>query len=109
MKLMLSLSVLLLTLLLLGVQLTLTSQDFQLITKLYRSDQAFYLAEAAVIEAQFQLSADPNWRGDRFDVELGSGTYSMRVFEQNGVVNIEAVGKIGKIIERKTIVWGSSE
>lgn len=97
MKLVLPITLLLLTLLLLGAQLTLTTQDLQLTTELARSNQSYYLAEAAVAHAQARLHQDPSWRGTQASVPLGAGTYAFRIFEQGATIHIEATGEIGKI------------
>jgi hypothetical protein len=104
-KLFLPLALLLLTSLLLGATLTLTTKDFNLTTDLYRSDQAYYLAEAALARAKAQLAQDPAWRGEWTQIPLGPGTYSIRVTEQNGTVQIEAVGEVGKV---KAVIKKSS-
>ncbi|ASS74968.1 hypothetical protein CIG75_08195 [Tumebacillus algifaecis] len=97
MKLFLPVTLLLVTILLLGTQLALTTQDFRMTTELYRSDQAYYLAEAALLVGQSHLQQDPSWRGERMQIRLGAGVCSYRIYEQAGVVQIEATGEIGKV------------
>lgn len=97
MKLVLPITLLMLTLLLLGAQLTLTTQDIQITTELTRSNQSYYLAEAAFALAKDRLQQDPTWRGTQASVPLGAGTYAFRIYEQGAAVQIEATGEIGKI------------
>ncbi|TCP59645.1 hypothetical protein EV586_101877 [Tumebacillus sp. BK434] len=97
MRLLLPVSLLLLTLLLLGTQLALTTQDLHITAELTRSDQAYYLAEAALHLARSRLQQNPAWRGQQESVPLGEGSYSYRVYEQGTTVHIEATGQIGKI------------
>jgi hypothetical protein len=103
MKSALVMALLVLSLLLFGTLLSLTSKDLRMTTELLTSEQAYYLAEAGLARAEQQTQLDPTWRGEWQQVALGAGHYSVRVYEQGGLLQIESMGVIGKVKVGKAI------
>lgn len=102
MKSVLVVALLSLSLLLLGTLVGLTGKDLRMAVELLRSEQAYYLAEAGLQRAEQQARLDPTWRGEWQGVQLGSGTYSVRVYEQAGQLQFEAVGEVGNVKMKKS-------
>jgi hypothetical protein len=102
MNLLLPVSVLLLALLIFGTAVGLTGKDLRMTTEWVRTEQATYLAEAGRVLAEEQHEQDPAWRGEWRQVPLGAGTYTVRVMDQGGGVQIESVGGVAKVKARKT-------
>ena len=106
MKLFLTFSLLTLALLLLGNLVALTAKDLHMTTDLYNTEQASYLAEAGLVLAEHKLASDPSWRGQWFHVPLGAGTYTVRIYDQSGVVKTESTGQVGQAVVKKTASFG---
>lgn len=69
-----------------------------------RSEEAYYIAEAAYEHALFKLSQNTAWRGDITGQSFGGGQYSVNVSQpdtQDDII-ITAVGEIGEV--KKVIV-----
>ena len=101
MKLFLTVALLSLALLLLGSLVGLTAKDLRMTVELTQSEQAYYLAEAGLIRAQIYHETTPAWRGEWRQIPLGPGTYTVRLYDQAGTLQIESTGEVGKA--RKSI------
>jgi hypothetical protein len=101
MKLYLISMVLALALLLFGTLVGLTTKDLRMTMELTSSEQAYYLAEAGLVRAEQQYALDSTWRGTWAAVPFGEGTYSVRIYDQAGTVQVESTGVVGKAKVKK--------
>ena len=102
MKLFLTVALLSLALLLLGSLVGLTAKDLRMTVELSQSEQAYYLAEAGLTRAQTYHETFPTWRGEWRQIPLGPGTYTVRLYDQAGTIQIESTGEVGTVKETIT-------
>jgi hypothetical protein len=100
-KLFLTVALLSIALLVLGSLVGLTAKDLRMTVELSQSEQAYYLAEAGLTRAKTYYETTPSWRGEWHQIPLGPGTYTVRLYDQVGTLQIESTGEVGKV--KKTI------
>lgn len=89
--------ILLMTLLGAGI-LTSAIMENKVIQSLEDQKQAFYLAQAGIEYARFQLQKSLNWRTTGYTETLGNGQFTLKVTDSGAqLFKISSTGKVGRI------------